>query len=206
MIRNIVFDMGQVLLPFDGAEHAARYTENAADAALLYREVFCSIEWLQLDRGSITEAEAARAMCARLPGRLHPNVHTVFDRWHKDSVCDEDMSRLAGELGDAGYGLYLLSNTCRRFHEFRTVMPILDRFNGILISSDVLLCKPDPAIYRLLYKRFSLNPAECFFVDDSRMNIEAALFTGMRGFAFEGDVGALRRALVREGVSVRTEG
>ncbi len=69
----------------------------------------------------------------------------------------------------------------------------------------MLLCKPDPAIYRLLYERFSLDPAACYFVDDSRINIEAALFTGMRGFVFEGDVPALRRALRQEGVNVRAE-
>ena len=51
--------LGELVLLADGAEHAARYTDNAADAALLYREVFSSIEWLQLDRGSITEAAKA---------------------------------------------------------------------------------------------------------------------------------------------------
>ena len=64
------------------------------------------------------------------------------------------------------------------------------------------LVKPQPEIYRLLFKKFSLKPEECFFVDDSPANVEGALYCGMTGAVFNDGVPALRKALREAGVPV----
>ena len=75
-------------------------------------------------------------------------------------------------------------------------------FDGTLISADVHLMKPQPEIYRLLCDRFSLKAPECFFVDDSPANIEAALCCGMPGAIFHGDVAELRTQMRSAGIRV----
>ena len=57
MIRNVVFDMGGVLIAWDPARIVARLGLSGEDARLLLREVFQSVEWVSLDRGAITEEE-----------------------------------------------------------------------------------------------------------------------------------------------------
>ncbi len=84
MIKNIVFDMGGVLISFDAERYTSRFVPNAEDRALVQRELFRSVEWVQMDRGVITDAEAASAVCARLPERLHHAVQDILDKWHQD--------------------------------------------------------------------------------------------------------------------------
>ena len=67
MIRNILFDMGNVLLRFDRDFFITRLGVGEEDKRLLMREVFLSVEWVQMDRGSIKEAQAEAQICKRLP-------------------------------------------------------------------------------------------------------------------------------------------
>ena len=94
------------------------------------------------------------------------------------------------ELKNLGYGLYLLSNASYRQHDYWPLIPCSKFFDGTLISADVKLVKPQPEIYRLLFKKFSLKPEECFFVDDSPANVEGAHYCGMTGAVFNDGVPA----------------
>ena len=71
MIRNILFDMGNVLIYFDRTLFMDRLGVSEADKKLLMREVFLSVEWVRMDRGSMVEADAVASCCSRLPERLH---------------------------------------------------------------------------------------------------------------------------------------
>ena len=117
MIRNIVFDMGQVLLRFDPAYFIDRIGAAEEDKRVLLREVYKSLDWARMDRGSMTEAQAAESMCRRLPERLHETVHALVDRWDRPILPVEGMEELIGELKEKGYGIYLLSNASYRQHE-----------------------------------------------------------------------------------------
>lgn len=82
MIKNIVFDMGGVLISFDAERYTSRFVPNAEDRALVQRELFRSVEWVQMDRGVITDAEAASAVCARLPERHTCNCRQAVELAH----------------------------------------------------------------------------------------------------------------------------
>ena len=71
MIKNVIFDMGNVLLRFDRDYFLDAVGVQGADRKLLLNNVYLSLEWAKMDRGSMTEAEAAESMCRRLPQRLH---------------------------------------------------------------------------------------------------------------------------------------
>ena len=72
-----------------------------------------------------------------------------------------------------------------------------------MISAHYKLLKPEREIYETLFRKYSLDPAECFFVDDLNINVEGALCAGMDGCIFDGEVGHLRQALNRAGVPVK---
>ena len=154
MIRNIIFDMGNVLLRFDRGLFLDRLDVSEEDRALLLREVFVSLEWAQMDRGSLTEATALERMCRRLPQRLHAAAEALVCRWDDPILPMEGMYALVEELKAAGYGIYLLSNASVRQHDYWPRLPVSRFFDGTLISADEGLVKPQPEIYRLLMERF----------------------------------------------------
>lgn len=67
MIRHIVFDMGQVLVNFNIGLFTDRLRLSEADAALIRREVLTTVEWVRMDRGTISDDDALARMQARLP-------------------------------------------------------------------------------------------------------------------------------------------
>lgn len=138
--------MGGVLISFDAVRYTARFVPDPADYELIRRELFRSVEWIQMDRGTITDEEAVASVCARLPERLHQAVQDILDNWHQDIPPLDGVYELVKELNAKGYELYLLSNTSTRFHSFRENIPALRFFEGEYISADHHLVKPEPAI------------------------------------------------------------
>ena len=202
MIRNIIFDMGNVLLRFDKDLFIQRLGVAPEDGKILMDEVFCSLEWSRMDRGSMTEAQAAESICRRVPERLHQAVHSLTDQWERPILPVEGTYGLVEELKNAGYGIYLLSNASFRQHNYWPLIPCSKFFDGTLISADVHLVKPQPEIYRLLFEKFSLVPEECFFIDDSPLNIEGAFFCGMPGAVFHDNIPRLRSEMRARGILV----
>ena len=202
MIRTIVFDMGGVLIKFDREFFIRRLGVDSHDEEVLMNEVFCSLEWARMDRGSLTEEEAVKSVCARLPERLHLAAERLVTMWERPILEVDGMYELVKELKDKGYKVYLLSNASVRQHEYWPRIPASELFDGKLISSDVHLVKPQPEIYRLFCDTFHVLPEECFFIDDSPQNIEGAYEVGIQGAIFHGEVGALRKSIRAAGVTV----
>lgn len=202
MIKNIVFDMGNVLLWFDRDRFLDAVGAEGEDRKILMNNVYLSVEWARMDRGSMTEAEAAASMCTHVPERLHEKVHLLVDQWDRPIYPVEGMAQLVRDLKTAGYGIYLLSNASYRQHEYWPRVPGSKFFDGTLISADVKLVKPGREIYDLLCSKFSLKPEECVFIDDSAANIEGAEVAGMRGIVFHGEADEAREKLRALGVNV----
>lgn len=203
MIKNIVFDMGNVIIRFDPELFMVRLGLAEEDRKLLKRELFVSLEWSRMDRGSLTDEEAAEIVCRRVPERLHDAVRRLVGMWDRPILPVEGMYELVEELRDMGYGIYLLSNASFRQHDYWPRVPASKFFDGTLISADVKLVKPQPEIYRLLCDKFSLVPEECVFIDDSTSNAEGAYFCGINALVFHGDAHEMRLKLNELGVKVK---
>lgn len=203
MIRNIIFDMGGVLLDYNPLRYISHLTTDEADAALLLREVFNSVEWFRLDHGTIGQEDAAAAMCSRLPVRLHDAVERLIEWWKLEVQPVEGMAELLEELKALGYGLYLLSNASVRHPEYFDRLPSARYFDGRFVSAFYKLLKPQYDIYQAMLREFDLKPEECFFIDDSVANVEAAYCVGISGAVFDGDVERLREVLNRVGIPVK---
>ncbi len=202
MIRNVIFDMGNVLIRFDRELFLTRLGIRGEDRELLIREVFRSLEWVRMDRGSMADAEAVASICRRIPQRLHRTVEDLVCRWDDPILPVEGMPELVRELKEAGYGIYLLSNASFRQHDYWLRIPGSECFDGTFVSCDYRLVKPQPEIYREMLDRFHLRAEECVFVDDLPANIEGAYFCGIPGIVFHGDVPALRQALRTLGIAI----
>lgn len=201
MISSIVFDMGGVLIRWNPEDMLRQYELSRQDMEILNRELFKSVEWIQQDRGILSEEELVRAVCARIPERLHQPVKTLVYGWHRRHLSPmPGMSELVRELKEAGYHIYLLSNASLALREYFPRIPGSECFEKLLVSAEEKLLKPSHEIFERLYEKFGLNPGQCWFIDDSPQNVEGAIQTGMGGSVFYGDVKRLRRELIRAGI------
>lgn len=196
MIRNVVFDMGNVLITFNQARFIDRAgVTDPADKELLMRELFHSIEWSFMDWGEMDEAEAEAAILKRLPERLHAVARDMIYRWNEPVEPIPGMAQLIADLKAKGMGVYLLSNASVRLPEYFPSVPGSEHFDGGVVSALEKCVKPMPEIYRVLLNRYGLKAEECLFVDDIAINVTGAMRCGMQGYVFDGDAAALRKEI-----------
>jgi len=200
-LRNFVFDMGQVLLSFDGLGYASAYAKNDEDAALLDAALFSSPTWPLLDAGVITEATMERMARSNLPERLWPTLHECFASWDCLQRVIPGTNELVVRLHEAGYGCYLLSNAGVRWWHQKDRITSLHAMDGWVVSAWEKLMKPDPLIYLTLCERYRLTPEECLFIDDNQDNVRGAEVIGMQGHVFT-TAARLEAELVDRGVLV----
>ena len=205
MIRNILFDMGGVLMRFIPERYIADLGVSPEDGTLLMREVFRSPEWGALDWGSLTEEEAYVRFCARLPERLHEAAAELLFRWDRPIIPVEGMEQFVRDLKLSGYRLFLLSNASVRQHEYWPRIPGCRYFEDTLVSADEHLVKPQPEIYLRACEKFGILPEESLFIDDVHLNIEGARQAGIRGIVFHEDIPELKQKLQEAGVKICCE-
>lgn len=202
MIRNIVFDFGGVLADFD-PERTLRRAFDDADVPLIRQALFDSGLWSQLDLGRMRLDEVAAAACRTLPQRMHRPLTDLLVDWWSDMPPIDGMEAFARALKDSGCALYLLSNVSDDLYRHFDEYPVLSLMDGVCASFEHGVIKPDPRLYEALYRTFSLDPAQCFFIDDMPQNIEGAARTGMAGHCFaDRDLCALREDMRRHGITI----
>lgn len=200
MIKNIVFDMGKVLLNYDADRVCRQYMTDEAERKEVSMAVFASQEWLLLDMGVIPEEEALRRMQSRLDTEHKKEMAALcLEHWHEYNMWPvEGMREVVESLKKRGYGIYLCSNASLRLLSCYSVIPGIEYFDGLLFSAEVKCVKPQKEMYLHLFERFALKPEECFFIDDLSYNIEGARACGMDGYCFEdGNVEKLKSVLTQ---------
>ncbi len=195
--RNVVFDVGNVLLSWDPAAILRDHLPTGADAHRFRRELFDHADWIELDRGTLDEEEAI----LRFQGRTGAPLELVQRLVHASKSALTPMAEslaLLEELHRGSVDLYCLSNMSHGTWDYlRPRHDFWSRFKGIVISAQLRLVKPDLAIYRHLVDAFSLVPSQTVFFDDRPDNVEGARRAGLRAFLFDG--AARARALLLEG-------
>ncbi len=183
MIKNIIFDMGGVLIDYNPEKTLyALFDKETAD--LLLRVIFRNPLWSDKDRGIITPAEIMKKVRNEIPAEIFEQVSAMVDNFYPYMPPFEKMEGFVRNLKEKGFGIYLLSNASSDFHERRNGIPALSMFDGVIISADHKLLKPEKEIYEKLYETFDLDPSECFFIDDVAANIDGAAATGMQGHCY----------------------
>ena len=204
MIRNILFDMGNVLIQFQPGMFIERLGLEGDDAELINRELFQNVEWVMCDRGTLKEDEAADLVAKRIPERLRGYLKPLATAWNTPEDQIPGMEEIAAELAENGYDLYLFTNAGQRHREYWQTFPVSKYFprERVFLSADYGLLKPEPAFYETAVDRFGLNKEECLFIDDNTINAEAALRCGIDTIVFHNDAAELRRKLRQKGIRI----
>lgn len=201
MIKNIIFDMGGVLIRWEPMELLKQFGAKPEDLEMLYREIFKELDWIMLDAGLLDEAEAEANIARRLPEEYRELLHKLIWSWDDPISPMPGTAELVKELKEKGYGLYLLSNASRRQPEYWPRVPGHEYFDDVMVSAFEQKTKPHYSIYACAMERFGLRKEECVFIDDTSRNILAAKLFGMEGIVFF-DAEDLRKKLRKLGVDV----
>lgn len=195
MIKNIILDMGNVLLDYDPEVVLNYFLEDEEDKAVIRRELFEGPEWVEGDLGHLTDEERFFGVSKRVPGRLHKALKQCAEQWHMCMQPMEGAKEFCDLAKAKGYRLYVLSNASNSFYGYFPRFAPLHYFDGIVVSCDIHIVKPDIRIYQHLLKQYNLVPKECFFVDDMEYNVKGAKDAGMQGEVFQGDFGKIRECI-----------
>lgn len=190
MIKNIVFDMGKVLVDYVADAVCRHYMTDEKEIREVCTSVFVSPEWVFLDMGVMEEEEALQRMKSRLETpHAKEMAELCFRHWHEYNMwAMEGMEELIKNLHSRGYGIYLCSNASVRLLTcYKQLIPGIEYFDGVLFSAEEGCMKPQKEIYERLFARFGLKAEECYFIDDQPLNIRGAESCGMKGWVYDGD-------------------
>jgi len=173
VIKNIVFDIGNVLLNFHPHDYLlTKYSPEDAD--FLFNGIFNTAEWIELDKGTISEEEALERFIGRNPKREGLLREMMADFYNVFTPIESSVTVLY-QLKKKGYRILYLSNIHIGIYEY-----VIDRydffkeFEGGIISADVKTLKPGKDIFHKLMKKYEILPEESLFIDDTDPNIATA--------------------------------
>ncbi len=183
-MRNIVFDIGNVIVRWDPELISARTFGEPKAAAEIARSIFTHPLWFQLARGEITEAEAKHAYCDTLK-RDPAELDRLFFHIKDSQVLSPGTVDLIARLAKAGYRVFALSDNVREIVVYlRRRYDFWKYFEGVVISAELGVVKPDPRIFGHLLQTFALEPGETIFLDDVLGNVEGARALNMHAIQF----------------------
>jgi FMN phosphatase YigB (HAD superfamily) len=186
MIKNIVFDLGNVLISFRPSEYFDKKNYPETIKSKILSDIFSSREWLMLDNGDISTQEAIDAIALR--SSLKREEIAVIFNLRTDMMYPLDQNvRLLPELKKQGFKLYFLSNfPIDIFEEIKTGYYFFRYFDGGVISSEVKFSKPDRRIFEILLEKYFIAAGDCLFIDDIEINVRVAEGLGMKGLVTYG--------------------
>lgn len=186
MYKNVIFDFGGVVIDFNPRNFLMDHFMNKHAEEIVYDLTFGSQEWQDLDRGTVTRAVANRMM---LENAAHVNrefeVQTVIEEWAGMLHTKKSTVKIMRELKAAGYRLFYLTNMATDIMDELRQREWFPLFEDGVASCDVHLCKPEPEIYTTLMQKCNLAYDESIFVDDSKINAQAAYNLGITGILYK---------------------
>lgn len=197
---TVVFDIGNVLLAWDPAMAFAGVLDPTELEEFMAEVDFAA--WNHAQDAGRTWADGLADLEMRHPHRAQ-DARLYVERYRETVTGEvEGTAEVVAELAAAGTRLLALTNwSAETFPWARATFDVLARFEGIVVSGDERLAKPDPALFALLVERYALDPTSTVFVDDSPVNVAAAEVAGLGALRFV-DAPTLRRDLRALGLPV----
>ena len=194
VIRNAVFDVGGVLLEWNPPAVIARLHPDPDTQAVIREQMFEHADWHEFDRGGLSESDAVEHF-ARATGLSAEQTRRLIHATRESLAPIAGTVQLVEDLASAGVHLYLLSNMpASTFDYLSPRHGFFSRFKHLVISGQILLIKPDPAIFHHLVAQTGITPRESVFIDDLPRNIAGARDCGFHGIEFR-DPDSCRREL-----------
>lgn len=184
MIKNIVFDIGKVLIGFDwDAYIKSLFDDDVAEK--VSRAMFKSGHWPELDRAVLPEEEILSLFYSVSPD-VKKEIDEAFNRIGECVAKRDWPENLIKSLKERGYDVYFLSNMSEHvMNSNPEAFAFTGMMDGGVFSCNVHLIKPDPQIYEVFLDKYRLNADECLFIDDHEENVAAARDLGMNGIRYD---------------------
>lgn len=185
MIKNVIFDIGGVLLDFKPYEYTMRFDYDLETKKKLYSVIFEDKRWIELDRGTLSNETYLSLLVKENPDYVS-QITEVFKDWITMLTPIDKTIEFYKKLKEKGYKIYLLSNFSSPAYEItEQLCPFLKMADGKIISYSVKTVKPEKQIYDILLSKYNLIPRESIFIDDRQENVDAAKALGINGIHFE---------------------
>lgn len=185
MIKNIVFDFGGVLIDWNPRYVFRSYFNDDKEMEYFLANI-CTTEWnAEHDRGRLF-ADGVKMLQKEHP-EYSEAIQLYQNGWQKmlkgpvaEGVC------LLEELKAKAYPLYGLTNwSAETIHVAYEMFPFLGLLDGVVVSGEEKILKPDARLYRILLERYNLKASETVFIDDNLANVQGAEAVGITGLLYD---------------------
>ena len=200
MYKNILFDMGNVIMDFSPDYILSMYTKDVKLINFLKYKILYTVAWARSDKGELTEEGIYDETIKGLDEKYHSIAKEVIYGWYNYKTESKEIYELMKELKNKGYRLFLCSNAAESFHKYEDKIEAFKLLEAKVVSADIGQVKPDKEFFEYLLNTYRLKPEECFFIDDLAVNVKGAYECGIDGYQYNGNAGLLRKFMERVGI------
>lgn len=200
MYKNILFDMGNVIMDFSPDYILSMYTKDVKLINFLKYKILYTVAWARSDKGELTEEGIYDETIKGLDEKYHSIAKEVIYGWYNYKTESKEIYELMKELKNKGYRLFLCSNAAESFHKYEDKIEAFKLLEAKVVSADIGQVKPDKEFFEYFLNTYRLKPEECFFIDDLAVNVKGAYECGIDGYQYNGNAGLLRKFMERVGI------
>ncbi|MGN1344250.1 MAG: HAD family hydrolase [Traorella sp.] len=187
--KNIIFDFGNVL----GEFKIDQLLDECCQSHHEHLKKIIFHDWDNYDGGKYQQDEYVKSCLNLASEDEKEKILSFFKDWYLRLHPIDEMHQWIMQLKNEGYHLYILSNAPIIFEEHIDIYPNMSLFDGKVFSGRIQLAKPDIRIYQYLLDKYHLKADECFFIDDKKENVEAAMQIGIKGMVYDHNLDMIRQ-------------
>lgn len=186
MIKNVIFDVGMVLVDFKWREYLKTFNFTEEIYNKVANAMFLSKEWNEYDRSILSDEETVKSFIKNAPD-VEKEIREVFKNVGNAIITFEYSSAWINELKNKDYKVYILSNYARRTYELtKKQLSFVKLCDGAVFSFEINKIKPETEIFYELIRRYNIKPEDSVFLDDNINNVKAAVKLGFNVINFIG--------------------
>lgn len=184
-IKNIVFDLGGVLIDFKPENYLKNIGLSEEEISFFVKIIFYGDEWLDNSMSKCDVPQMLDALCKRYPEHKE-KIKYIIENIDYNLILFEmtDTAEYLKKLKKRGYFIYLLSDLNRESYEYNIKYDFFEFIDGGVYSFEIGTLKPESNNYQVLLEKFHLKPEETIFIDDRKINIDTANKLGIHGIQF----------------------
>lgn len=204
MIKNVVLDIGNVILNVNFHKIIPKFTSNKKEQHFIKNKIINSPEWLKyslLDTGFISLLEAIKLIQDRTNHQYDSLVSNFLTNYLDYSFISPEIFTLIKTLQNNNYKVYLLSNISGHTYERLKSTNLFNLVDGYILSFEVHQVKPHQGIYKSLIKKYNLKPSESLFIDDNINNVKTAKHLGFHSVQVtQNNIPSINASLIKNGL------